>query len=114
MVDPEHQVDIWEIILYTMTLSFFVEEAVKVYKTIRITPRPLATIGFWTIVAFMTDILLLSAFILRVIGLSMNANHDDRAQDLHFKSFQVLSCVAPLIWLKLVSVFFILMVAYGI
>ena len=25
MIDPDHQVDIWEIVLYTMTLSFLAE-----------------------------------------------------------------------------------------
>jgi hypothetical protein len=50
----------------------------------------------------MTDGLLLSAFGMRVAGLMMGADKSEQAQNLHFKSFQVLSCVAPLIWIKLV------------
>jgi hypothetical protein len=62
------------------------------------------TQGFWTIVNFLTDGLLLSAFALRVAGL--RTDHQGNPKDaahLQLKSFQVLSCVAPLIWMKLVS-----------
>jgi len=59
--------------------------------------------SFWTIINFATDVLLLSAFALRIAGLSLDESKSEQAQQLHFKSFQVLSCVAPLIWVKLVS-----------
>jgi hypothetical protein len=60
--------------------------------------------GFWTIVNFLTDGLLLSAFALRVAGLRIeHQNNPKDAAHLQLKSFQVLSCVAPLIWMKLVS-----------
>jgi hypothetical protein len=63
--------------------------------------------GFWTVVNFMTDGLLLSAFILRVMGIRIDLDHDPKqAAHLQLKSFQVLSCVAPLIWMKLVSSLF--------
>ena len=58
--------------------------------------------GFWTVISFVTDILLLSAFSLRIAGLSLGQDSNEQAQQLHFKSFQVLSCAAPLIWVKLV------------
>lgn len=52
---------------------------------------------------FLTDGLLLSAFALRVAGLSTDNGADpDKAEALQLKSFQVLSCVAPLIWIKVV------------
>jgi hypothetical protein len=60
--------------------------------------------GFWTVVNFLTDGLLLSAFALRIAGIVMNPGQQEKAQNLHFKSFQILSCVAPLIWIKLVCV----------
>ncbi|EIW66614.1 hypothetical protein TREMEDRAFT_74757 [Tremella mesenterica DSM 1558] len=112
-LDPEHEFDEWEYVLYTMTLAYLIEahgwlrfeEGVKVVKTIKLAPRPLATIGFWTVINFITDGLLLSAFALRIAGLSMEDNKSEKAQQLHFKSFQVLSCVAPLIWIKLLTVF---------
>ena len=59
--------------------------------------------GFWTVINFLTDGLLLSAFAIRIAGIYMDETLSKRAQELHFKSFQVLSCVAPLIWIKLVS-----------
>ena len=46
--------------------------------------------------------ILLSAFALRMAGLSLDASKDEQAAQLNFKSFQVLSCAAPLIWMKLV------------
>lgn len=51
----------------------------------------------------MTDALLLAAFSLRVAGLRIDQIDREKAQNLHFKSFQTLSCAAPLIWLKLVG-----------
>ncbi|KAK4688082.1 hypothetical protein P7C73_g2044, partial [Tremellales sp. Uapishka_1] len=102
-LDPEHHFDAWEFILYTMTASFLVEEGTKTVKTLRLTPKPFATIGFWTVVQFVIDVLLLSAFAMRLAGLNVVDN--EQAKSLQFKSFQVLSCAAPLIWMKLFTVF---------
>ncbi|WWD16556.1 hypothetical protein CI109_100983 [Kwoniella shandongensis] len=104
-IDPERNWNPYEIILYIMAFSFLLEETVKMFKIIRIAPKPLATIGFWTVVTFLTDGLLLSAFALRVAGLSLEHNRDKDAQMLHFRSFQVLACVAPLIWMRILTVF---------
>jgi len=53
----------------------------------------------------MTDGLLLSAFALRVAGIRVDLQDDPKqAAHLQLKSFQVLSCVAPLIWMKLVRI----------
>ncbi|WVR03896.1 hypothetical protein IAU60_000895 [Kwoniella sp. DSM 27419] len=104
-MDPSRNWDAFEVILYLMSFSFLVEEMVKMFKIIRIANRPLATIGFWTVVNFFTDGLLLSAFALRVAGLSMAASKDKQAGNLHFRSFQVLACAAPLLWMKLLTVF---------
>ncbi|CAD6589939.1 MAG: hypothetical protein TREMPRED_005579 [Tremellales sp. Tagirdzhanova-0007] len=49
--------------------------------------------------------ILISAFALRVAGLSLDRKDNDQSRQLHFKSFQVLSCAAPLIWVKLLTVF---------
>ncbi|WVF67133.1 hypothetical protein IAT40_001878 [Kwoniella sp. CBS 6097] len=104
-LDPERNWDAFEIILYLMAFSFFLEEIVKMFKIIRIANRPLATIGFWTVVNLLTDGLLLSAFALRVAGLTLDSSKEKQAELLHFRSFQVLACVAPLIWMKLLTVF---------
>ncbi|ORY27438.1 hypothetical protein BCR39DRAFT_538029 [Naematelia encephala] len=104
-LDPEHNFDEWEWVLYIMTAAFFIEEGTKVVKVIKIAPKPFTTIGFWTVVNFLTDGLLFTAFTLRMVGLRMDPSKDDQAQLMRFKSFQVLSCVAPLIWIRLLTVF---------
>ena len=43
-----------------------------------------------------TDALLVTAFVLRVTGIKVA--DDDLANQYHYKSFQVLSFVAPFIW----------------
>lgn len=57
--------------------------------------------GFWNVTSLITDGLLVSAFVLRVTGLSVN--NLDRSADLKLRSFQILSCVAPFIWYVAVS-----------
>lgn len=52
---------------------------------------------------FLIDGLLTSAFVLRIMGITKDASKAEEAQYLRFKSFQILSCVAPLIWIKLVG-----------
>jgi len=51
--------------------------------------------GFWSAIAFITDALLFTAFLLRMSGLSATSS---QAEYYRFKSFQVLSFVAPFIW----------------
>jgi hypothetical protein len=55
------------------------------------------------VINFLTDGVLLSAFGLRVAGLIMGQEDNEQARNLQFRSFQLLSCAAPLIWMKLVS-----------
>lgn len=56
----------------------------------------------------LTDSLLVWAFVLRVIGLALPASEHDKQEDYKLHSFQILSCVAPLIWMSECFVFFIL------
>lgn len=46
----------------------------------------------------------MTAFGLRVAGIRLDRESDQR-KELHYRSFQVLACVAPLIWLRLITVF---------
>ncbi|KII94963.1 hypothetical protein PLICRDRAFT_33792 [Plicaturopsis crispa FD-325 SS-3] len=100
-MDPNHiSVDVWEIVLYVLALAFCIEDIIKWYKLFRfVTWR---AFGFWDIVSFMTDSLLATAFVLRMIGLGAN---QDRMAVVRLKSFQVLSFVSPLICMELVTVF---------
>lgn len=65
----------------------------KGYKLIHYTTR--RSFGFWSVIAFITNTLLLLAFIFRLASLEAA---EDRASDLRLKSFQILSFVAPFIW----------------
>lgn len=66
---------------------------VKGYKLIHYATR--RTFGFWSVIAFITNTLLLLAFIFRVAGFAVKESH---ASDLRMKSFQILSFVAPFLW----------------
>lgn len=60
-------------------------------------------IGFWTIVNIMTDSLLTSAFILRVVGIASSS--DEATARFRLLSFQTLSVAAPLLWMKIITIF---------
>jgi len=102
-VHADHKdLDEWEIFLYILSLSFAIEDLIKLYKTLRFfTWR---AFGFWTIISLFTDALLVTAFSLRVYGIYIPDTGDGMSDKYHFQSFQVLSHVAPLIWMKLVTV----------
>ncbi|KAL4081565.1 hypothetical protein V8B97DRAFT_1923778 [Scleroderma yunnanense] len=100
-LDPSHaSLDEWEYILYVMALAFVFEDFHKWYKLVRFASY--RAFGFWSVIAFVTDAILFSAFILRISGLYATAA---QAEYYRFKSFQVLSLVAPFIWMKLVTIF---------
>ncbi|KAF9226676.1 hypothetical protein BS17DRAFT_800677 [Gyrodon lividus] len=89
-LDPNHMsLDGWEYILYAMALAFCFEGNFTVwYQLIRFASW--RAFGFWNVVAFITDALLVSAFALRVAGLEAAM---DQAGLLRLKSFQVLKLV---------------------
>jgi hypothetical protein len=66
---------------------------IQISKTLRFATW--RAFGFWHVVGIVTDVLLLSAFILRVSGL---ASHEENRDQLLLRSFQVLSFVSPLVW----------------
>ncbi|KAJ3971636.1 calcium activated cation channel [Lentinula raphanica] len=102
LADPSYTntMDAWEIILYVIALSTLVEDMNRLFKLLRfVTWR---AFSFWNVVAFVTNSLLLAAFILRMVGLHDNT---DSSATLRLHSFQVLSFVAPFIWMKLITVF---------
>ncbi|KAF5363683.1 hypothetical protein D9756_000150 [Leucocoprinus leucothites] len=102
-IDVTHRAfDAWEIILYFMALAFTVEDTFKLLKLLRFVIWWRA-FSFWNIIAIATDMLLIAAFVFRVIG--MNTANDDAGAYWRLYSFQVLSCVAPFIWMKLVTIF---------
>ncbi|KAJ7368610.1 hypothetical protein DFH08DRAFT_831810 [Mycena albidolilacea] len=92
--------DEWEVIMYTMALAFLCEDINRLYKLLKFVTYK--AYNFWMIVAFVTDGILTAAFVLRVAGLS---GAEDKAANLRLMSFQILSFAAPLLWMKLVTVF---------
>ncbi|KAI0268117.1 calcium activated cation channel [Gloeopeniophorella convolvens] len=100
-LDPQHRhLDEWEIVLYIMALSFTFGDLHNIYKVLRFATW--RAFGFWNVVSTITDGLLLAAFILRITGLASTGEGQDQ---IRLRSFQVLSYVSPLIWMKLVTVF---------
>ncbi|KAI5450878.1 Calcium channel yvc1 [Naganishia albida] len=100
---PAQRLDWLEILLYILASSFFVDGLNRSWKALRLSTRPLAALSFWTLVNFTIHGLLLTALGFRIASLYMR--DDDYADQLHLRSYQILSCVAPLIWMKLVTVF---------
>lgn len=100
-LSPSHQaLDEWEVVLYVMTLAFSFEDFHKIYKLLHFATWRSFT--FWNLVSFTTDSLLITAFILRLVGLTTTGPYSD---SMRLKSFQVLSFVSPLIWMKLITIF---------
>ncbi|KAH8094840.1 hypothetical protein BXZ70DRAFT_991717 [Cristinia sonorae] len=98
-IDPDyHDFDTWEIILYTMALSFCFEALTlpftQIYKLLRFVSW--RAFGFWNFISFMIDTLLFSAFILRIVGI---ASSETNNHAMRLRSFQCLSFVAPMICL---------------
>ncbi|PPQ66580.1 hypothetical protein CVT26_009480 [Gymnopilus dilepis] len=98
--DSHKFLDNWEIVLYLLALSFIFENLHKFYVLLRLVAW--RAFSFWQVVTFATDSLLLTAFTLRVGGLIAEG---DQETALRLRSFQILSCVSPLIWMKLLTIF---------
>ncbi|KAI6130332.1 hypothetical protein EDD16DRAFT_1541675 [Pisolithus croceorrhizus] len=100
-LDPNHAYfDAWECALYVMALAFCCEDIHRWYQFFRFASY--RAFGFWDVVSFLTDALLVAAFSFRIAELS---NAEERAGLFRLKSFQILSFVAPFIWMKLVTIF---------
>ncbi|KAJ7639099.1 hypothetical protein FB45DRAFT_904700 [Roridomyces roridus] len=95
------ELDAWEIILYTMALAFLFEDLSRLYKLLKFVTYK--AYNFWMIIAIVTDGILTAAFVLRIAGMS-RANEDQSAA-FRLKSFQILSFAAPLMWMKLITIF---------
>lgn len=78
---------------FFVLLGYLYSYKIQISKILRFTTW--RAFGFWHAVAIVTDVLLLTAFILRVSGL---ASHEGNRDQFFLHSFQVLSFVSPLIW----------------
>ncbi|PBL02691.1 hypothetical protein ARMGADRAFT_1006022 [Armillaria gallica] len=93
--------DGWEDAFYLLALSITLEDVYKFTKLLTfVTWR---AFSFWNMVSLITDSLILTAFILRVVA--MRVTSDEEQIGLRIASFQVLSFVSPFIWMKLLTIF---------
>ncbi|KAK0206687.1 hypothetical protein DFS33DRAFT_1316372 [Desarmillaria ectypa] len=93
--------DGWEDAFYLLALSITLEDVYKFTKLLTFVTWRAFT--FWNMVSLITDLLILTAFILRVVA--MRVTSDEEQIKLRIASFQVLSFVSPFIWMKLLTVF---------
>ncbi|KAI0082361.1 calcium activated cation channel [Panus rudis PR-1116 ss-1] len=100
-LDPDYtDLDKWEVVMYVLALSFAFEDVQKVAKLLLFVSW--RAIGFWNVVSVCTDALLVAAFSLRIAGI---LSHGEGNAVLRIRSFQCLSFVAPLIWMKVIPIF---------
>ena len=83
-------------ILYIQVAGYTLEEIVKFAKV-----RSSAVLTFWTIVSLSIYTILFIALGYRIADLA--STKTKQAMHYRLRSFQILSCAAPLIWAKLLS-----------
>ncbi|KZP00161.1 calcium activated cation channel [Calocera viscosa TUFC12733] len=100
-LDPKHYFDIWEVMLYVQALAYSLEELTRTYQNVRYYTWK-AAFSFWVCISLFTDALLIAAFAYRIAG--MASPSEQISLLYHLRSFQILSCVSPLIWMKLLTI----------
>ncbi|KAI0363530.1 calcium activated cation channel [Pilatotrama ljubarskyi] len=80
--------DIWEIFLYAISLSFTIEDLHKILKLLTLVSWN--AFSFWNVVSFITDCLLTAAFILRMSGI---ASSGEQSAMFKVHSFQCLKLI---------------------
>nr|GAT53044.1 predicted protein [Mycena chlorophos] len=94
------ELDVWEVTLYTMALAFLFEDLNRLWKLLKFVTYK--AFNFWAIVSLLTDGILTTAFVFRVIGMT---GPEDKAAPWRMQSFQILSFAAPLLWMKIITIF---------
>lgn len=95
---PDREFGVEDYIFYIQVLGYTLEEIVRFTKI-----RSIAALTFWTCVSLLIYSIAFVALGYRIADL---ATHKEKAA-LHYRllSFQILSCAAPLVWAKLLTVF---------
>ena len=83
----------WLFPSFSVLLGYWYLYKIQISKILRFATW--RAFGFWHVAAIVADLLLLTAFILRVSAL---VSHERSRDQLLLRSFQVLSFVSPLIW----------------
>ncbi|GAA6008524.1 hypothetical protein JCM11491_004508 [Sporobolomyces phaffii] len=95
---PDRGFGIEDVVLYVQLLGYIVEDLVKIYKI-----GWWACIGFWQIVNYMIYALSIVAFAYRCAD--WGTSSQERSDRFRMLSFQFLSCAAPLVWAKVLTIF---------
>lgn len=96
---PDRGFGFEDVVLYIQALGYMLEDLTKLYK-LGVWPA----LNFWLGVNFAIYALLAIAFGYRVKDLTVD-HTDGEASEWRTRSFQFLSCAAPLVWMKLLPSF---------
>ena len=96
---PERGFGFEDVVLYVQALGYLLEDVIKLYK-LGVWPA----LNFWLGVNCAIYVLLAIAFGYRVKDLTI-AHQDGQSSEWRIRSFQWLSCAAPLVWMKLLPSF---------
>lgn len=95
---PDRGFGIEDVVLYIQLLGYIVEDLVKMYKI-----GWYACIGFWQIINYMIYALSIVAFAYRCAD--WGTSSQEKSDKFRMLSFQFLSCAAPLVWAKVLTIF---------
>lgn len=93
-VNARGDIDVEEAVLYTLTLSFILDEFVKFWKVGRY------YLSFWNVFNITLYSLLTMSFALRMIALGHPVDSDKR-RDYNIVSYNFLAFVAPMVWSRM-------------
>ncbi|KDN44523.1 hypothetical protein K437DRAFT_247796 [Tilletiaria anomala UBC 951] len=89
--------DVWEILLWIFAAGYLVDDLTRWVKI-----RGLDNLDFWLIVDVATDTLFIASFVTRMVGFTHPPESQSRDHwQLH--AFQLLACLAPLVWLQVMK-----------
>lgn len=86
--------DFWETVFYLFTLSFVIDEFIKLYHI------GYNYTGFWNVFNDTMYAIIITGFSVRIAALSKDIGSPNRFH-LNEVSFRILSCAAPLMWSRL-------------
>lgn len=95
-----------DVIFYVQLIGYLEEEVVRFYKI-----GPNAALSFWAVVNYIIYAIGSVSFILRM--LDINTANQEHALYYRRHSFYILSMAAPLIWMKLLTVFDVVYPFFG-
>lgn len=93
-VNARGDIDFVEAVLYILTLSFLLDEAIKFWKVGSL------YISFWNSFNLTLYSLLVVSFALRIVALANPVDSDGR-KDYNILSYNFLAVIAPLVWSRM-------------